>query len=168
MSRCIVGTLFTVFLLSSDVARAQETAVAAAAPLIKSHATIFVLDKQGAEHRGRFLRFDDQELVMLVGTDERRFRREVITRIDRRGDSLKNGAIVGAIVGASLGVLSGVLGGADAAQWIAAIGLNTGVYTAIGTGLDAAVQGRTPVYRDWPTAPVPQRRTAALAFSIKW
>jgi hypothetical protein len=167
MSRCSAGTLFTVFLISSQVARAQE-AGGAAAPVIKSHATIFVLDKQGTEHRGRFVRFDDQELVMLVGDDERRFRRDVITRIDRSGDSLKNGAIVGAIVGGLLGVFAGAFQAEDAGQWIAAVGISTAFYTAVGTGLDAAVQGRTAVYRDWPTAPVPQRRAAAVAFSIRW
>ena len=33
-----------------------------------ANASIFVLGKQGAEHRGTFLPFDDQELVMRIGT----------------------------------------------------------------------------------------------------
>ena len=104
---------------------------------------------------------------MLVGNDERRFTRDLIARIERR-DSLKNGAIAGAIIGGSLGVFTARLQARGAGQWIAAVAANTAFYTAIGTGLDAAVQGRTVVYHDWPTAPVPQRPAAALAISIKW
>jgi len=164
MIRRIAGTLFTLFLVSSQVARAQGTG-GAVAPPIGTHATIFVLDKQGAEHRGRFLRFDNQELVMLVGKDERRFTRDLIARIER-GDSLKNGAIAGAIVGGLLGVFTARFQAQGAGQWIAAVAANTAVYTAIGTGLDAAVQRRTVVYHDWPTARGPQRPAAALAISI--
>jgi hypothetical protein len=48
-----------------------------------------VVDNTGVEQRGQFLRADDQDLVMLVDGDERRFTRDTIARIDRQGDSLR-------------------------------------------------------------------------------
>ena len=168
MIRCIAGTLLTVLVVSS-AAVAQETGDAAQAPGIASGATIFVLDNKAVEHRGRFLRFDDQELVMVVGDDERRFRRDVITRIERRGDSLKNGAIIGAIVGGAIGVLmASAMQGQNLGSRIGLAALATGGYAAMGTCLDAMVQGRTVVDPVWPSAPVRQQGGAALAFSVRW
>ena len=167
MIRCIAGTLLTV-LVASSAAVAQETGQTAQPPGISSGATIFVLDDQAVEHRGTFLRFDDQELVMRVGDDERRFRRDVVKRIQRRGDSLKNGAIIGAIAGGTCGVLIASVAGSGLGGTIAGIAFTTGSWAAIGTGLDAMIQGRTVVDPVWPSAPVRQPRGATLAFSFRW
>lgn len=162
------ATLVTAFLLSLSptLARAQESTPPT--PSIASRSKVVVFDRDGAAHPGRFVRFDEQELVILVGDDERRFKRDLITRIERSGDSLKNGAIAGAIVGGSLGLLAAAFQAEDIGDWLAALGINIGLYTAIGTGLDASIEGRTVVYQAWPAAPVPPAAGLALAFRVKW
>ena len=123
-------------------------------PSIASRSRIIVFDTDGAAHPGRFVRFDEQELAMLIGDEERRFTRDRIARIERSGDSLKNGAMAGAIVGGALGLLAAALQARDLPDWMASLGINIGLSTAIGAGLDAAVEGRTVVYNACPVAPV--------------
>ena len=137
-------------------------------PSIASRSKIIVFDHEGAEHPGRFVRLDEQELILLVGDKERRFRRDLIVRIERSGDSLKNGAIAGAFVGGTLGVLAAAFQGNHLGDWMASLGLNIGLYAAIGAGIDASVQGRTVVYHAWPAAPVRQRPDVALSFRVNW
>ena len=166
MLRCIAATLFAL-VLSSQGAFAQGVQ-GEFAPGIGRRATIFVLDTQGVEHRGRFVRIDDRELVMLVGDDERRFGRDVITRVERAGDSLRNGAIAGAVVGGVIGLVTALLVADSPGDGILGVAINVGFYTGVGTGIDAIVQGRTLVYQRWPTAPGRQRGGTPLAVSVRW
>jgi hypothetical protein len=158
-----ISTVMLICLLAGAApARAQETVQ----PLpIKASATVFVVDNTGVEHRGRFLRADDQDLVMLVDGDERRFKRDTIARIDRQGDSLKNGAIIGALIGAPFGVIGSLFAG-NLGPFFA----STGGWMAIGIGLDAAHQGRTRVYSGVTktTAQSSEGRRTSVQFSIHW
>jgi hypothetical protein len=52
--------------------------------------TIFVLDDQGTEHRGKLLRVDAEQLALLIDDKERIFNRDTIRRVQKRGDSLRN------------------------------------------------------------------------------
>jgi hypothetical protein len=132
---------------------------------IKNRATIFVVDDKGVEHRGRFLRADDVDLVMLVNDNEQLFKRDSIARIDRRGDSLKNGAIIGALFGALFGV-PGFLYTGNIGVLLAPIG----GYMAMGMGLDALHQGRTNVYSGVAktTAHTPDGRSTSVQFTLRW
>jgi hypothetical protein len=132
---------------------------------IKSRATIFVVDDKGAEHRGQFLRADDVDLVMLVNDNEQLFKRDSIVRIDRRGDSLKNGAIIGALIGVPWGVLGFMFSG----NYVALLA-PIGGYMAIGMGLDALHQGRTHVYSGVAktTAHTPDGRGTSVQFTLRW
>jgi hypothetical protein len=56
--------------------------------------TIFVLDDQGTEHRGKLLRVDAEQLALLIDDKERIFKRDTIRRVQQRGDSLRNGAAI--------------------------------------------------------------------------
>lgn len=121
--------------------------------------TVFVLDDRGVETRGQLLRLDPDAVVVLVNGSERRFETERVARVSRRGDSLKNGAVAGLV----FGLVTGVLGAAvtDCGQASHCRGtqaglavLSAGVYTAIGTAIDAAIQGRTVLYQ------APTRKTA--------
>jgi hypothetical protein len=116
--------------------------------------TVYVLDDAGVETSGRLLRLNPDSLVLLVGGAERRFEAARVTRIQKRGDSLRNGAVIGAIVGVALGLVSAGLsdcpgdnpGGACPGSRAALFLVSTGVYAAIGTGIDALVPGRTTLY----------------------
>jgi hypothetical protein len=132
----------------------------------KAGATVYVVDDTGAETSGRLLRLDPDSLVLLVGDTERRFDAARVTRIEKRGDSKRNGAIIGAVVGAAIGAFSmgmadcpGDGGGSCPGFRAAGVVISTGVYAAIGAGIDALVVGRTT----WYEAPAASRRSARLA-----
>jgi len=161
--RRISIVMFVGLLAGAAPLRAQE--VVPSLP-VKSGATIFVVDGKGVEHRGWFLRADDVDLVMLMNDNEQLFKRDSIVRIDRQGDSLKNGAIIGALIGAPLGVIGSLFAG-NIGPFLAA----TGGWMGIGIGLDALHQGRTPVYSGVTTSTTPQAsegRGPSVRFSVLW
>ena len=160
--RRIPTVLLVCLLAGAAPLRAQEPVQ----PLpIKSRAIIFVVDNTGVEHRGLFLRADDQDVVMLIDGDERRFKRDTIARIDRQGDSLKNGAIIGALIGAPVGVIGSLFAG-NIGPFLA----STGGWMGIGIGLDAAHQGRTRVSSGLTktTAQSSEGRRTSVQFTIRW
>jgi hypothetical protein len=168
--------LVVVALLVPTAALAQDTLVkgltAAGMP------TVFVLDDRGVETRGRLVKLDDDGVVVLVGSAQRRFELARVNRVSRRGDSLKNGAIAGAVFGAVMGVLAsglaecsddrGRISGCGAgARTALAVG-STAFYAAIGTGIDAAVQGRTVIYQA-PAARISAgTKGMAVGMTLRW
>ena len=134
--------------------------------------TVFVLDDRGVETRGRLLRLDDESVVVLVGGEQRSFETRRINTITRRGDSLRNGAIAGATIGALLGVFS--LGMMDcgregcAAARALAVPLSSAFYMAIGTGVDAMIQGRTVIYQAPAVRIAPTKNAASIGFTLRW
>jgi hypothetical protein len=113
--------------------------------------TLFVTDRAGHETRGKLVRITDTEVTIAADGGDRTFAVSDVLVIDRKGDSLRNGAIVGMVVGMAFGVLSaGIPSDCPAGECpgMRAYGFvfSTAVYTAIGTAIDAAVQGRTRVW----------------------
>ncbi len=137
--------------------------------------TVYVLDDRGVETRGKLLRLDGDAVVLLVADAERRFDIRHVNRVDKRGDSLKNGAITGFAVGVGLGFLASAASdcGSSAScpgdRWILGA-VSTALYTAVGTAIDAAVSGRTTVYEAprRSSANVAPGRAAAFAVRIRW
>jgi hypothetical protein len=171
--------------LVPTAARAQETA-SSWPGLAPSGAvsTVYVLDDAGVETSGRLLRLNADALVILVDGAERQFDAARVRRIQTRGDSLRNGALIGAIVGVALGFVVGGMAdcpdgnrGGDCPGSRAALFLvSTGVYAAIGTGIDALIPGRTTWY-EAPASPPPagdqpaaraSRRAAAVNLRFRW
>ncbi len=141
--------------------------------------TVFVLDDRGAETTGRLLRFDEQSILLLVNGQERRIGLDRIVKIDRRGDSLRNGFVAGAVLGAAIGALTSGLAdcrsggqyqGCHAGGRVVFALVSAGVYGAVGTGIDAAIPGRTTLYRRPATggAARPLSRGTAIGFSLRW
>lgn len=141
---------------------------------------VYVLDDTGVETSGRLLSLDPDSLVLLVGDTERRFEAPRVRRIQKRGDSLRNGALIGAVVGGAMGLLAtgiadcpgGDPGGRCPGFRAAGLLVSTGVYAAIGAGIDALVTGRTTLYQA-PAAPpssarTPYGRRFAMNVSIQW
>ena len=105
-----------------------------------------VTRRDGVKTTGQFRSLDAETVRLLVADQETAVSRDDITRIERRGDSIKNGFLIGAAVGLipSALVLSEVeAGGGDVA---AALVIGVGVYGLIGAGIDALHKGWTTVY----------------------
>lgn len=122
--------------------------------------TVYVRDDTGAEVSGRLLSLDTDAIVVLVGEVEQRIEARRVTRIQKRGDSLRNGVQIGALVGAAVGLLAagisdcpGSGGGRCPGTRFAGFVVSTGVYAAVGAGLDALVVGRTTLYEAPAAAP---------------
>jgi hypothetical protein len=87
-----------------------------------------------------------------------------MVRVDLKGDSLKNGALIGVAVGAVMGGLAALGGdcpGAASSCPGARAGFilaGTATWAAIGVAIDALIPGRTPL---WTTAG--SRRRSAVA-----
>ncbi|MBE3075258.1 MAG: hypothetical protein IMZ75_09985 [Actinobacteria bacterium] len=142
--------------------------------------TVFVVDDRGAETTGKLLRFDNESIVILVNGQERQFELGGVRKIEKRGDSLKNGAIIGAVVGLVFGALTG--GMADCKQSDGSFGecgagtragmalVSAGIYGAIGAGIDAAIPGRTTLYQKPAiSGGLPASGPgASLGFSVRW
>jgi hypothetical protein len=152
-------TLMIVASLAPGAVSAQEPS---AWPVLAPPAgsTVYVRDSGGVETSGGLLRLNPDSVVLLVGGTERRFEAARVTRIQKRGDSLRNGALIGAIVGVAIGAF--VAGIADCpgtragdgcpGNRAAAFVISTGTYAAIGTGIDALIRGRTTLY-EAPASP---------------
>ena len=151
----------TVFLVSmlcaGTVVSAQDTVPGWSGLDSSGLSTVYVLDDGGQEQAGKLLLLDPDSLVLLVEGQEVRFEAARVRRLDKRGDSLKNGAYIGAVVGLVMGILSagladcvddsGRVGSCGPGTQIGFATLSAGVYSAIGTGIDALVQGRTTLYQ---------------------
>jgi hypothetical protein len=138
--------------------------------------TVFVTDRGGTETAGKLLGLTDNVLQLRTVDGDKTFTADEVSLIERDGDSLKNGTLTGFYVGLLLDlmVLKGCHG--DCGSGTTAFSLiSTGVYTAIGTAIDAAVPGRT---RIWPAkgksalshlafAIAPARRTAFVGWRLR-
>ena len=171
--------------LVPGVANAQETAAKWPGLASSRLSTVYVLDDSGAETSGKLLRLNPDSLVVLVDGHERQFESARVTRIQKRGDSLRNGAIIGAVVGVAMGVVTAGIsdcpgdhpGGGCPGSRAALFLVSTGVYSAIGTGIDALIPGRTTLYeapKAPPTAdsggsaPLAFRGRAAVNVRVRW
>jgi hypothetical protein len=133
---------------------------------VSSLPTVHVVDDKGDETTGKLLRFDVDSLVLLVEGTERRFEAGRVRRIDKQGDSLRNGALIGTIVGIGIGALAAMSecpgsGGSCPGSRAAFFVLSVGTYAAIGTGIDALIPGRTTLYVARQAVPASRHERAA-------
>jgi hypothetical protein len=115
--------------------------------------TLWVTERNGQETKGKLLKWTDDAIVVQTDTGERTFGVSDVALVERRGDSLKNGAIIGGVVGVVAGAFAGALtyceDGCPATR-IAGGLTAVGIYAAIGAAIDAAIPGRR---RLWPASP---------------
>lgn len=111
---------------------------------------VYVLDRTGEETKGRLVSLTGSAVVLQIDSTTRTFNLTDVVRVDRQGDSLKNGAIIGAVIGG----VAGIITAGGLADWtsarnncpgarVAGALLATGVWSAIGVGIDALIPGRT-------------------------
>lgn len=177
----ITVSLALVLTLAPIAAFAQQ--VPPAPSPAKPGPTVIVQDNKGAETKGKLLRLDVQEAVLMIDGQERRFALADVRRVDKRGDSLKNGAIKGALFGLAGGFLGSRLGRCEPPEGMeqfakckpednphpvafpAAAAL---VWGAIGAGLDALIVGRTTLYQAPTTTTALELRPDSIALRVRW
>ena len=140
--------------------------------------TVYVLDDGGRETQGMLISLDAVSIVIRAedGT-VRRYEVANVRRVSKRGDSLKNGAIIGAVFGAVAGALAVSFDDGSAGEKALGFLGATGFYALVGAGIDALIPGRTTIYEAWPAAKTgPPRPTAqrglpgrvGVAFTVAW
>ena len=109
---------------------------------------VYVRSLGGEEARGQLLRLGPDTLTLLEQGSSRDIPLASVTRIETRGDSVKNGAIIGAAVLAGWCALvcpQGLDGYSGAFGYILAV--NTALGAAIGAGIDGMHVGRTTIFQ---------------------
>jgi hypothetical protein len=165
-------------LFTPAVAQAQEALGGWPGLEPSSLDTVFVTDDAGRQTEGKLLRLDADSLVMLVDGMEQRFDKSRVVRIDKRGDSLKNGAWIGAALGVLFGSIAAGIsdcpgddpGGGCPGTRVTGFAVAMGLYTAVGIGIDAMIVGRTRVFEADRTGGAIRRIPGGpqLAFRVSW
>src|SRR5687767_15858858 len=86
------GLLVCACVVAASTAEAQDFS----SIQLKNLPVVFVEEKSGAETRGRLLSITPAAIAIDVDGSQRTFAPADVVKIDRRGDSLKNGALIGA------------------------------------------------------------------------
>jgi hypothetical protein len=112
--------------------------------------TVYVLNRSGAETEGLLVSLTDSVIVVRTASAEQTFPLADVVRIQRKGDSLKTGAIIGAVFGGAAGLA--LVGDCSSdpscgsKTRIAALLTGAGIWAAIGAGIDAVIAGRTVIW----------------------
>ena len=154
MRNAIRLTALAALLFAPAVVQAQEALGGWRGLETGSLDTVYVTDDAGRQTEGKLLRLDTDALVLLVNGTEQRFEAARVQRIDKRGDSLRNGALIGAALGIVFGSISAGIsdcpgddpGGGCPGFRVGAFAGALGIYTALGTAVDAMIVGRTRVF----------------------
>lgn len=115
---------------------------------------VYILDRTGEETKGKLVSLTGSAVVLQMDSTTRTFNLADVVRIDRQGDSLKNGAIIGAVIGGVAGMITaGGLADCPNARSkcpgarVAGALIATGVWSVIGVGIDALIPGRTLLWK---------------------
>lgn len=129
---------------------------------------VYVRDVNGEEMRGQLLRLGPDTLSLLHEGTVRDVRLADVARIESRGDSVKNGAIIGAAIlgGWCALICPQGLDGYGGGQFGYVLAINTALGAAIGAGIDAMHVGRTAIYEPGEIQPG-RRSTGVKAFLSK-
>ncbi|MGE3275103.1 MAG: hypothetical protein AB7O67_08315 [Vicinamibacterales bacterium] len=149
MNRTLQIPLFgaLTLLCISGMAHAQMNAAASRSNAAVQGTHHFVHLSSGEELEGRVLALGPDTLHLLVAEAVREVAMRDVLRVDRRGDSLVNGAIVGAAVMAAwCAYICGQ--GRDSTDNLGlVVAVNIGTGALLGTWIDARHVGRTTIYR---------------------
>ncbi len=125
-------------------------------------------DDQPDEIRGYLMRLGSEAVTVLVDGEARDLPLASVSRVQLRGDSLKNGALIGALVGGLwCAFVCGQAIGYDDPELITAIVANAALFAGIGAGFDALHRGRTTIY-ERPSGTVRRGARASLAYRLRF
>jgi hypothetical protein len=148
------GAIAAVWVASGCAQKMPVQSFADVPDRIRPGHAVYVIDTQGEETRGRLQEVSPSGLT-VSGTDGlRSFSADSVTAIDRYGDPLWNGLAIGLGIGTAMALFADqreipcpdgrprVCRDAEIGSRLGAIAL----FGAIGTGVDALIRRRTPVY----------------------
>jgi hypothetical protein len=144
-------------LLTAVPANAQEP-FSSVQHLLRVGDTVFVTDhNNGITKKGKLVQVGPSSVRLAMDGTEREWAATDVRVLERRGDSVTDGAVRGAVTGALLGAVSGAIAGATWANSGSgttpargALGcgmLSAFIGTGIGLAIDALIQGRTTIYQ---------------------
>jgi hypothetical protein len=122
----------------------------------------------GREFKARLLNLSPETATLLVDGQQREIALRQIARIERRGDSLRNGAIIGAVVVGGLCAITCGQGLDDGSNLGTVVAINAGLGALIGMGIDALHQGRTPIYPATSSQSPTNALRPSIAFRIRF
>jgi hypothetical protein len=149
-------------------ASAQSTSFDDLAVRLEVGEKLRVEDRSGARTSGRLAGLTADTITLETGEGERRFRRDDVATVAKRGVHSKRGALIGAAVGAALGIpsISGENGDPDAPVLTGLLGAGAGAIVG------AFVPRLQTVYRsngrETSLAPVVTRGGAGISVSWRW
>jgi len=133
---------------------APGTQAATDVPVLKGMFPVYVVQKNGDEIPGKLVSLTTTELVLQTPAETRTFDLGGVAQVYRKGDSLKNGAIIGAIFGAATGIVAGLECTGNDTPSSCGAGTRTtiiltsiGAWSAIGVAIDALIPGRTLIWK---------------------
>ena len=137
-------------LLFAGSAEAQPATLYDVVWLVQPGDTLTVTDNAGVRVRGKLVQMSPTSLVLDVSRTLRQFQESDIHEIKRRGDSLKNGALIGFAIGGAFAAyaVTAQLPSDDynGDEYIAFVPLLGGIGAAIGVGIDALIRGDRVLY----------------------
>jgi hypothetical protein len=151
-----------IVLLGIGAPRVEAQAVASSfeqlSVLVKPGDRITLVDVAGTETDGRIGLLTRDRLTLLTPAGPRNLSESDVEQIrQRRGDSLRNGAIIGAAAGAGYGLAMLAItaaysdgGGVIPSGVVSGMVLFTGLGAAAGVGIDALITRRQVIYRARP------------------
>ena len=129
------------------VIHAAEPVRDLAALPVKPGIIVYVRTTNGAELQGEFISATSRALTISPGGRSTSVDVDHIAQIWKRGDSLRNGAIIGAVIGVA-GAIGGQSECSDCSGRVAAgIFLGAPIWAGIGALIDRQHVGRTLIYR---------------------
>jgi hypothetical protein len=122
---------------------------------------VFVRSTDGVEIRAKLLELQPATLSVFVEGSRREIPLDSVDRIQARGDSVWNGAVIAASIAGALYGLAMIEYGTEGLPLAIA---GTAGWSLLGAGVDALIPGRTTIYSKPPAAALPSGgRRAGLA-----
>ena len=145
MARVTIVSLLVLASLSfSLAARADDRA--ALASLTRTGAEVYVTNRDGLERRGRITAVGDEGVHITFAGRVQVLPWEEVVTVDRRGDSVADGALKGGGIALALYWLGALAAGAQSDEAIAFAGSAALTWGTIGAIVDALHVGRTRVF----------------------
>ena len=153
----ITGAAAAVIVLIAGSAKAQSVSDSfdALQGRVNSGTRVVVKDQTGRETEGVLTSLTASGIALTVGNDQRQWSADEVRELRRRGDSVKNGALIGMGIGLGAGFVGGMAmgawmsneGGNAAGAFLAMSALGAGIGAAAGAGFDGLRQGQTVLFR---------------------